>query len=104
MKKYHIKIDTEALSDIRDIASWYDTQKAGLGNRFQRTVIKQIDDLAENPQIFAIRYKAIRCMLVRKFPYMVHFYLNEQSATVDILAVISTDRNPTIWKEKTGRI
>lgn len=64
MKKYHIKIDPEALYDIRDASRWYNTQKIGLGNRFQTTVNKQIDELEENPQIFAIRYKEIRCMLV----------------------------------------
>ena len=103
MKKYQIKIDPEALSDIRDIAEWYDTQKAGLSKRFQNTVIKQIDYLVENPQLFSIRYQEIRCMIVRKFPYMVHFYINEELTTVNILAVISTDRNPLVWKEKTSR-
>jgi plasmid stabilization system protein ParE len=104
MKKYRIRIDSEALYDIRDITLWYDTQKSGLGNRFQNTVLRQIEDLAENPQIFAIRYKEIRCMLVRKFPYMVHFYLNDKTFSVEILAVIGTNRNPKVWEEKTSRI
>jgi hypothetical protein len=55
MKKYRIKIDTEALTDIRDIAGWYDLQKAGLGKIFKDSVIKQINNLTENPQIFTIR-------------------------------------------------
>ncbi|MDP3914142.1 MAG: type II toxin-antitoxin system RelE/ParE family toxin [Bacteroidota bacterium] len=103
MKKYLLKINPEALSDIRDIANWYDEQKAGLGSRFQNTVIKQIDLLTEDPQIFAIRYKEIRCMLVKKFPYMIHFYINYQTFTVEILAVISTNRNPKIWQEKSAK-
>jgi hypothetical protein len=41
-------------------------------------------------------------MLVKKFPYMVHFYINEKTETVEVLAVISTHRNPKIWEEKTG--
>ena len=104
MKKYLLKINPEALSDIRDIANWYDEQKAGLGSRFQNTVIKQIDLLTEDPQIFAIRYNEIRCMLVKKFPYMVHFYLNPKTSTVEVFAVIGTDRNPKIWRKKTGRL
>ena len=104
MKKYLIKIDSEALYDIRVISLWYDMQKIGLGNRFQNIVIKQIEALAENPQIFAIRYKEIRCMMVKKFPYMVHFYINPNTFTIEVLAVIGTDRNPKVWEEKTGRI
>ncbi len=104
MKKYRIKIDSVAISDIRDIARWYEEQKEGLGKRFQSIVKEQIDDLGNNPQIYAIRYKEIRCMLIRKFPFMVHFYINHQIYTVEILAVIGTDRNPKIWEEKTRKI
>lgn len=46
MNKFQIRIDPEALSDIREITGWYNRQKAGLGNSFRNTVIKQIDDLA----------------------------------------------------------
>jgi len=104
MKKYRIKIAIEALSDIRDITFWYDSQKAGLGKIFKDTVIKQLNNLTEDPQIFAIRYKEIRCMLVKRFPYMVHFYINQKTYTVEVLAVFSTDRNPKIWEETTSRI
>ncbi len=104
MKKYRIKIAPEALSDIREIKYWYDSQKIDLGKTFKDTVIKQINDLTENPQIFAIRYEEIRCMLVRKFPYTVHFYINQKISIVEVLAVISTDRNPKIWEEKTNRV
>lgn len=104
MKKYRIKISSEALYDIRDIALWYDTQKTGLGIRFQNAIIKQIETIAENPHIFAIRYKEIRCMVVKKFPYMIHFYLNPNTFTIEVLAVIGTNRNPIVWEEKTGRI
>jgi hypothetical protein len=32
---------------------------------------------------------------------MVHFYINQELNMVEVLAVISTDRNPKIWDEKT---
>ena len=42
-------------------------------------------------------------MLVKNFPYMVHFFINEENDTIEVLAVIGTDRNPRIWEEKTSR-
>lgn len=42
-------------------------------------------------------------MLVNKFPYMVHFYINDAKNTVEVLAVISTVRNPEVWEEKTRK-
>lgn len=100
--KYKVKIEPDALTDLQDIANWYNEAQARLGKRFLDTAIKQINSLSTNPQIYTIRYKEIRCMLVKKFPYMVHFFINEASHCVEVLAVISTFRNPKIWEEKTG--
>jgi len=103
MKKYKVKIDPEALADIQEITDWYNEAQAGLGKRFQKTVIRHINLLNKDPQIYAIRYKEIRCVLIKKFPYMVHFYINDKNNTIEVLAVISTSRNPIIWKEKTNK-
>jgi plasmid stabilization system protein ParE len=101
MKKYKVMIDPEALADIQEITDWYNKAQAGLGNRFQKTTIKHINSLSKAPQIFTIRYKEIRCVVIKEFPYMAHFYINDENNTVEVLAVISTDRNPKIWQEKT---
>jgi plasmid stabilization system protein ParE len=103
MKRFEIKIVPGVLTDIQEITDWYNEQQPGSGRRFQNTVIRQINSLVQAPQIYAIRYKEIRCMLVKKFPYMVHFYVNRKNNTVEILAVISNYRNPEIWEERTGR-
>lgn len=42
MKRYKLKIEPEALVDIREITGWYNERQAGLGKRFQLTAIKQI--------------------------------------------------------------
>jgi plasmid stabilization system protein ParE len=102
MKRYKVRIDPEALSDIQEITDWYNNQLPEPGKRFQITAIRQINTLHTNPQIYAIRYREIRCMIVKKFPYLVHFYINEEATSIEVLAVISTDRNPKIWTEKTG--
>ena len=96
---YNVKIEPQALADIQEISDWYNNKLIGLGKRFQNTVIKQIDGLRKNPYVCAIRYYEIRCKLINRFPYMVHFYINEKSKTVEVLAVISTSRNPKVWTE-----
>jgi len=100
MTSYKIFIDPDALTDIQEITNWYNQQKYGLGTKFQKSVIKQINSLKKNAHIYSIRYNEIRCMLIRKFPYMVHYYVNKEIKTVEILAVISTKRDPKIWEEK----
>ena len=99
MKKYKVEIEPKALADIKQISGWYNEQKIGLGNRFQEAVVRQINSLKIDPHIYAIRYNEIRCVIVNKFPFMIHFYCDEESNSVEILAVISTDRNPKTWEE-----
>lgn len=102
MKKYKLKISPEALSDIQEITNWYNQQSNGLGKRFQKITIRQINSLSKTPLAFSIRYQEIRCSIIKKFPYMVHFYVNDKIKTVEVLAVISTSRNPKIWEETTN--
>ena len=42
-------------------------------------------------------------MIIKKFPYMAHFYVIEKNLSVEVLAVISTDRNPKVWEEKPAK-
>jgi len=104
MKKYKVKIEPEAIADIQEITDWYNEAQKGLGKKFQETAIKHINSLSKDPQIYAVRYKEIRCMVIKKFPYMAHFYINDENNTVEVLAVISTDRNPKIWQKKTSKM
>ena len=55
MKKYRIRIEPLAITDIREITYWYNQQLEMLGKRFQDTTVKQINKLAKDPISFAIR-------------------------------------------------
>ena len=100
MKKYKVKIEQEALEDIQEITNWYNDQQTGLGKRFQNTAIKQINTLSKYAHSHAIRYQEFRCMIIKKFPYMVHYYINEDNSVVEVFAVFGTSRNPKIWTER----
>jgi hypothetical protein len=49
MNKYTVKIEPEALADIQEITDWYNQAQPGLGGRFQKTAIKQINSLSKDP-------------------------------------------------------
>ncbi len=95
-----IKIDEDALQDIQYITDWYNIKSKGLGTRFQLKVVSQIDSLRLNPQIYAIRYDDVRCMLITKFPFLVHYTIDERNFIISIYSVLHTSRNPRIWKIK----
>jgi len=45
MKKFKLKIESEALSDIQEITDWYNEQQEGTGKKFQETVVNQLNSL-----------------------------------------------------------
>lgn len=96
---YLVYISPEAVIDIKETSSWYNNQKIQLGDRFKIQVKKQIAYISGYPKIFAIKYKSIHCAPVPKFSFLIHYHLNENPKTVDIVAVFHTSRNPKTWNK-----
>jgi mRNA-degrading endonuclease RelE of RelBE toxin-antitoxin system len=100
MAKYKIRVHDFALQDIQQATDWYNGQSKGLGSRFQKQAKAQINSLKKNPLGYAIRYADVRCMLVKKFPFLVHFNIDENQHLVEVFAVYHTSRDPKIWMER----
>ena len=98
--RYKVNIDEDALTDIQQINAWYNNEVQGLGNRFVQQTKSQINSLWKLPLIYTIRYSNVRCMLIKHFPFMVHFTVDTEKKIVVIFAIIHTSRNPKIWEER----
>ena len=103
MKKYKIYIDKYAFADIENAASWYNNQQQGLGTRFIKETKLQINSLKVHPHKCSIRYSNIRCLLTKKFPFLIHYKIDETNAFVEVYAVIHTSRNLKILELKTKK-
>lgn len=98
---FTIKIEPEALVDIQDAIDWYNSQQTELGQKFYHYLEDYIEHLKSNPY-YQIRYSNVRCIPLRKFPFMVHFTVDEQNSLVVIRAVFNTSLNPEKWKSRGG--
>lgn len=87
---YSLKIDIDAFKDIQRAVEWYELQVLGLGNRYKSQVKKQINSLKKNPYLFSIKYKDIRCRKIEKFPFLIHYTINEKLKFITIFAVFHT--------------
>ena len=95
---YNLIILPKAAKDIGNAAKWYNKKSLGLGNRFVFNVNKKATFIKIMPYSFAIKYGNVRTTLVDKFPYLIHYFVDEINKEVLILAVLHTSRNPDIWK------
>ena len=96
---YRLQVLPTARTDIQEAIKWYYQQQQGLGRRFHAQVKHTFDHLRTNP-FFQNRYEEVRCLPLKKFPFMAHFTVNEEAPQVVIHAVFHTSLHPKAWKRK----
>ena len=98
--KFALEFSPEFFNDLVQAVDWYNDRKIGLGKRFFNEVRKQTAKLSKSALLFAVKYDNVRCMRIEKFPYLVHYIVNEQTSTVKVVALFHTYRDPNIWSER----
>ncbi len=87
-----------ARREFEEAALWYEDRRPGLAVDFKAEVDRAVTLAAESPQRFALTYRQIRSVRVRRFPYSVLFLA--ESARIVVLAVFHVRRNPAIWRSR----
>ena len=96
---FKIVITHKARIDMFEGIEWYNKQSEGLGKRFYQAIQKEYKTIRQNPY-FQIRYQDVRCLPLKKFPYMFHFVIDEERKRVVVIGVICTHRDPKIGEER----
>ena len=92
-----ITADPEAESEIGEAAGWYEDRLTGLGLEFLAAVERAFSLIAENPERFPVwkQGHAFRRCLLKRFPYMVFYEIEEDRVVV--WAVAHVRRKPGYW-------
>ena len=99
--KYKTIIQFEAAQDFKEAKLWYrNTKITWLSERFTNAVKITITNLQKFSAAYAIRYKNIRIPHTGKFPYAIHFFIDEQQSIIVITAIIFAGRNPNLAKDR----
>ncbi len=78
------------LKTFKKLIEWYELQLKGLGSRYKNQTQKQINALKNDPYLFSVKYKTIRCKKIEKFPFLIHYQIDEKTKTVTVFAVFHT--------------
>lgn len=89
-----------AKQDIIDAASWYNSKQKGLGRRFTKEVRFKVQFIRENPEAYAVRYNNTRCAVLDKFPFMIHYSIDNSRKNIIVAAVFHTSLSPEKWHRK----
>lgn len=96
---YEVIILDGALEDVQEAVYYYESRSVGLGERFESELNDFLLTLETNPY-FENRYDEVRCVPLRRFPFMVHFTVNEPKREVVVHAVFHTSLNPESWRRQ----
>ena len=94
MKHFRVIFSSGALTDLKTIRRWYNQKQAGLGKQMVDDVEFSISSIELNPYYGSIKYKIIRTVACSKFPYAIHYSIDESRDAVIIAAVFHLHRNP----------
>lgn len=97
---YFISIAEAAESDIREAFLWYEDQQDKLGNIFKDHISKAVEKIQENPFTVQVRYGNTRVFFLKRFPYGIHFQVNEEERSILIAAVFHTSRDSKKWRHR----
>lgn len=92
-------IRPEAELDLSEAVNWYEEKVKGLGANFLLNVEAAIEAIIRTPDAFTPIYKNTRRVLVRKFPFGIHYLIENEKIVV--LAIFHMKRNPRELRKRT---
>ena len=93
MKNYLLAYSQGSIKDIEEAVDYYNKQQSGLGNKFIADIEKTLASIKRNPFHASVKYDNIRCAGLKKFPFAIHYSIEEDIKRTIIVAVFNT------WKE-----
>ena len=91
-------IAREAAQDIDEAYSWYECQRAGLGEEFLTCVDACLQAICRMPKMQEKVHEEYRRGLVRRFPFAIFYEYADGAVTV--YCVFHTARDPAKWRQR----
>ena len=92
---YQILVRPEAAREVQAAFDWYEEKSVGLGLEFLRAADACLAGVKRNPLAFPAVHGQVHRALLRKFPYMLFYIVEEES--IIVLACFHAKRSPIDW-------
>lgn len=96
---YKVLIVKRADLEIEEAFLYYENIRKGLGEKFLLDYKDHLKTLYKFP-FFEEKYNIVRTLSLKKFPYTIHFTVDENKKIVSIHAVTSNHQDPNITRIK----
>ena len=91
--EFKFKIEPQVYQEIQEGIDFYNGKRKGFGRKFWIEINHNFKIIRKNPY-FQIRYANVRCLPLRKFPFMIHYTIDDKKKEIIIRSIINTYKNP----------
>ena len=91
MRKFNIEINPRVEKDLLNSIDYYKKINKKIATNFLKDFKNTIALLKQNPN-YQVRYKEVRCIPLKNYPFMLHFKTYEN--LIIVYALIHTSLNP----------
>jgi toxin ParE1/3/4 len=95
---FTLKVREEAEEDLLQACEWYDSRKAGLGDRLLDQVEILFERIRVHPEQWPEEFHGIRRARIPGFPYITYFLV--ENPIVEVIAVTHGRRHPRSWQSR----
>lgn len=99
MKSFKVRILDHATQEFREAFEYYKEINPKIAKKFFYYTNTALDDLKKNP-FYQIRYDEFRMKIVKKFPYIIHYIVDEKERTVLVYGIRNSYQNPETYPKK----
>ena len=89
---YTIRFHPAAEIEYITAYQWYEEHLEGLGDRFSRSVERQIKLISKNPEHYQIKKRNYRESKIDIFPYIIVYKIYQKTNDILVVAVFHTSR------------
>lgn len=90
----------EVKTDIIQAIDYYKNTNPQLAKQFLFRIREAKTYIAGSPTNFEVKYKEVRTLLLKQFPYHIHYLIDETKKQIIILAIIHAYKNPNDYSNR----
>jgi mRNA-degrading endonuclease RelE of RelBE toxin-antitoxin system len=90
----------EVKEDVIAAKTWYQEQQNGLNEKFELSLKETIANILKMASAYSVRYKNVRIAHTKKFPYNIHFYIDEEKKQIVITGIVHNRRSDAIYLDR----
>lgn len=91
----NLRIPSNVQREIREASEYYESEQAGLGDRFWQELDMHVRWILENPTAPRLRSGGYRRVNLKIFPYYIAYAIRDRA--IVLLAVAHAYRKPHYW-------